>query len=290
MEGSSVAAIPGKYGGTMREHRTSPTERQARIIELFDHRSYYSTVELSNLLRVSAMTARRDLQELAQMGVLILVHGGARLNQSAVLEGDNAVRSAEQRPEKVAIGAHAAAMIQSGEAIGIDAGTTALEVARHLTRHPGLTVATHSLSAMVELARHANVTVVSLGGTLHHSSLLFSGPDVVAALSRLHFSTIVVGMSGIDFTLGMSCGDLSEAETKRAMIRAADRVIIVADSTKIGKRFLARVGLLEAGQILVTDDGVHDAALRHFRQIGVEVHIVHAAPSGVKLVGALEGG
>ncbi len=282
--------MPGSQSATKQDHRTSPVERQARIVENFESRHYCSTVELSRLLRVSAMTVRRDLRELAEMGVLTLVHGGARLNQSAILEPGVSARSSEHRPEKEAIGAYAAGMIQPGEALCVDAGSTALEVARHLKQLSGLTVVTHSLSVMVELSRHSNVTVVSLGGTLHHSSLLFSGPDVVTALSRLHFSTIVVGMSGIDFTLGMTCGDLSEAETKRAMIRAAERVIIVADHTKIGKRFLAKVGPLEAGQILVTDDRVHDAALRHLGHIGVEVHTVRATPSGINLVAALEGG
>jgi DeoR family transcriptional regulator of aga operon len=279
-------AVPSRRGGTMGEHRTSPIERQARIIELFDRRSYYGTVELSNLLRVSAMTVRRDLQELAQMGVLVLVHGGARLNQLAVLESDITARSAERRPEKEAIGAYAAAMIQPGEAIGVDAGSTALEVARHLRHQEGLTVVTHSLTVMVELARHSSVTLVSLGGTLHRAPLLFSGPDVVEALSALHFSTLILGISGISFETGMSSGDLSDAETKRAMIRAADRVIIVADHSKIGKRYLAKVGPLQSGHILVTDDGVDHAHVKRLRELGVEVHMVAVRQRPVDLVAA----
>jgi DeoR/GlpR family transcriptional regulator of sugar metabolism len=272
------------------DRRTSPTERQARIVECFERRPYYSTVELSTILHVSAMTVRRDLQELAQMGVLILVHGGARLDQSAVLERDLTARSSEHRPEKEAIGAYAAAMIQPGEAIGVDAGSTALEVARHLKYGSGLTVVTHSLAVMVELARHSEITVLSLGGTLHRTPLLFSGPEVVAALSTLHLSSLILGMSGIDFNLGMTSGDLSDAETKRAMIRAAERVIIVADHTKIGRRFLAKVGPLQSGHILITDDGVSDSAVERLRRIGVEVHTVPVDSLPIELAAALERG
>lgn len=262
----------------------SPTERQARIVELFERRPYYSTIELGEVLRTSRMTVRRDLQALAEIGVLTLVHGGARLNPSTPLERDLMVRSTEHRPEKEAIGGYAAALIGRGEALGVDAGSTPLEVVRHLQHPAGLTVVTHALSVMVELAKQPDITLISLGGTLHHAPLLFAGPSVVAMLSTLHLSTLILGMSGIDFEQGMTCGDLSDAETKRAMIRAADRVIIVADHSKIGAKFLAKVSPLQAGHILVTDDGIREDDCARLRDLGVDVHMVEVKTRPLSLV------
>lgn len=269
---------------------SSPTERQARIIELFERHSYYSSLELSRLLHASRMTIRRDLQVLAQMGVLSLVHGGARLDPATPLEGDLLARSAEHRPEKRVIGAYAAALIAPGEALGVDAGSTPLEVVRHLEIRRGLTVVTHSLPAIMELARNPDVTVISLGGILHHAPLSFSGPAVLSSLATLHLSTLILGTSGIDFNEGLTCGNINDAETKRAMIRAADRVIIVADHSKIGRTFLAKVAPLCAGYILVTDAGVHDADCERLRQIGVDVHAVGIEAHPLQLLAVGEGG
>ncbi|SRR5579883_401913 len=260
------------------------TERQARLIELFERRAYYSTVELCALLHTSRMSVRRDLQTLARMGVVRLVHGGAQLNPTTPLERDVMGRSAEHQREKRAIGAYAAALIRPGEAIGVDAGSTALEVVRHLRPLHGLTVVTHSLPVIVELVKQPDVTVIALGGTLHRSPLSFSAPSAEAVLSTLHLSTLILGTSGIDFVQGMSCGNLSDAETKRALIRAAERVIIVADHSKIGRKFLAKVAPLRAGQILVTDAGIAEQDRERLCALGVEVHIAGTEASDLIVV------
>ncbi len=284
-----VAARSGPRGARSRGRRTSPTARQARIVAFFQRRPYFSTLELSRMLHVSTMTVRRDLQELARIGALVAVHGGARLDRPAAREPDLSVRAAENRLEKEAIGAYAAAMIEPGEAICVDAGSTALEVARRLKPSGGLSVVTNSLPVMVELSRHNDITLVALGGTLLGSPLAFSGPAVVAALSALHFSTLILEASGIDFSLGMTSTDLTDAEIKRVMIRAAERVIVVADHTKIGRKLLAKVGPLEAGHILVTDDGIEDEHLQHLRRLGMEVHTAAVDTHPATLIASSEG-
>lgn len=251
----------------------SPTERQARMIELFERRPYYSTAELSALLHTSRMSVRRALQALAELGVVSLVHGGARLNPAPPLERNLSGRSSEQQHEKEAIGAYAAALIKPGEAVGIDGGSTALEVARHLEPSRDLTVVTHSLPVVVEMVTKTDIAVIVLGGMLHRAPLLFSGSMTVASLAALHLSTLILGTSGIDFDQGMTCGDLSDAETKRALMRAADRVIVVADHNKIGRRLVAKVAPLQAGYILVTDAGISEADRRQLGALGVDVHI-----------------
>ncbi len=255
----------------------TPNERRARIIDLFERRPYYSTLELSTLLHTSRMSVRRDLQGLAGEGVVSLVHGGAQLNVSSTIERDMLGRSQENRLEKEAIGSFAAGMIGSGEEIGVDGGSTTLEVVRHIEPGCGLTVATHSLPVMMELAGRKDITLFALGGTLHHGHLVFTGPTVIAMLATVHLSTLILGTSGIDAEGGLSCGEIADAETKRALIHAADRVIVVADHSKIGRRRLAIVASLKPGYVLVTDSGVRDADRERLSRLGVDVRVVACA-------------
>ena len=180
---------------------------------------------------ISEDTIRRDLRELAAEGRLQRVHGGA-LPASAAL-GDLAVREQVSTADKAALGRYGASLVQAGQVVILDGGTTALQVARHL--RPGLraTIVTHSLTVAVELARHAQVEVRMLGGRLFRHSMVNVGADVIAAAARLRADLFFLGVTGVHPDAGLSTGDAEEAAVKRALMERAAETVVLASPEKL---------------------------------------------------------
>jgi len=180
---------------------------------------------------ISEDTIRRDLRELAAEGRLQRVHGGA-LPASAAL-GDLAVREQVSTADKAALGRYGASLVQAGQVVILDGGTTALQVARHL--RPGLraTIVTHSPTVAVELARHAQVEVRMLGGRLFRHSMVNVGADVIAAAARLRADLFFLGVTGVHPDAGLSTGDAEEAAVKRALMERAAETVVLASPEKL---------------------------------------------------------
>ena len=180
---------------------------------------------------ISEDTIRRDLRELAAEGRLQRVHGGA-LPASAAL-GDLAVREQVSTADKAALGRYGASLVQAGQVVILDGGTTALQVARHL--RPGLraTIVTHSPTVAVELARHAQVEVRMLGGRLFRHSMVNVGADVIAAAARLRADLFFLGVTGVHPDAGLSTGDAEEAAVKRALMERAAETVVLASAEKL---------------------------------------------------------
>ena len=186
---------------------------------------------LAHELGTSEDTIRRDLRELAAEGLLQRVHGGA-LPASAAM-GDLAVREQVSTADKVALGRFGASLVEPGQVVILDGGTTALQVARHLA--PGLraTVVTHSPTVAVELARHAHVDIRMLGGRLFRHSMVNVGADVIAAASRLRADLFFLGVTGVHPDAGLSTGDAEEAAVKRALHGRAAETVVLASPEKL---------------------------------------------------------
>jgi len=140
--------------------------------------------------------------------------------------------------------------------IGLDAGTTGLAVARALRPRERLTVVTHSLAAIVELSTRPHVEVMALGGLLHMHTCAFAGATVTAMLRELCLQTLFLSATGFTVEGGMTCSSLYETDTKRALIEAARRVILVADHTKLGHVSMMNVASLDVVHEVVTDAGL----------------------------------
>lgn len=242
-------------------------ERQSYIAERVRDRGAVRVSDLTRELRVSDMTVRRDLDQLARQGVVDKVHGGATLpGRSSTDEPGFEAKSAYERAEKDAIARLAATLVRPGFAVGLSAGTTTWTLAHRLLDIPNITVVTNSVQvATVFYARpRPDLTVVLTGGVRTPSDALV-GPVAVAALGSLNLDIVFLGVHGMDEPTGFTSPNLLEAETTRALARSGRRVAVVADHTKWGVVGISTIATFEDADVVVTDDGLHEDALRFLR-------------------------
>lgn len=230
-------------------------QRQAKILERVREDGAVRVADLVRELGVSDMTVRRDLEILDDRGLLEKVHGGATaVEGSALFEPTFAAKSTLQQAEKDAIAAAAAALVEPGMAIAVSAGTTTYALAQRLADIPRITVVTNSIR-VTDVLHHtgrADQTIILTGGVRTPSEALV-GPFAVAALRTVHVDLVFVGVHGMDPHSGFTCPNLLEAETDRALIESARRLVVVADHTKWGVIGISSIARLDQADVLVTD-------------------------------------
>jgi DeoR/GlpR family transcriptional regulator of sugar metabolism len=233
-------------------------QRRAQILAELDRRGSVRVSELVDILGVSDMTIRRDLDVLQEMGELHKVHGGAtrRLDRSTEEPGFLAKSSLEQG-KKEAIAARAARLVEPGAAVAISAGTTTHALARHLTSVPDLTVVTNSLPVAdtFHASARTDATVLLTGGLRTPSDALV-GPIAISSLRSLHADVVFMGVHGMDPQTGFTTPNLMEWETNQALVACGRSLVVVADSTKWGVVGLSSFAELGDADVLVTDTGL----------------------------------
>ncbi len=260
----------------MKKSRQTASDRHAQLIELLKRRGYCSVVEMSQLLNVSQMTIRRDLHILHEKQIVEVTYGGARFIASKQSEPDFDIRTHEHLAEKQAIGKLAAKLfIEERDVIGIDSGSTTLEIVRNLPNIP-LTIVTHSLAAANVVAQNRRYSLIMLGGVLQHEANCLCGPQAIAALHTLYINKLFLSTSGLLPSDGLSCNNLPDAEVKQALISSARQTILCMDSSKVGRAFLARFATLNAIDILITDNGISNESREAIEQQQVQILTVSA--------------
>jgi DeoR/GlpR family transcriptional regulator of sugar metabolism len=237
-------------------------QRQARIVDEVRRHGGVRVSDLTNLLDVSDMTVRRDLERLDRQGLLQKVHGGAVLASNSAEEPGFEAKSVRERREKDALAGAAAALVRPGQALGISAGTTTRALATALSAVPDITVVTNSVrvaEAFGPAAASCGQTVVLTGGVRTPSDALV-GPLADATIRSLHVDVLFLGVHGMDPTAGFTTPNLAEAETNRAFLAHAQQVVVVADHTKWRTVGLCSFGPLSEADVLVTDDGIDEEA------------------------------
>ena len=242
----------------MKKSRQNASDRHAQLIGLLKKRGYCSVVEMSQLLNVSPMTIRRDLHMLHEKQIAEVTHGGARFSASKRIEPDFDIRTHEHLAEKQAIGKLAVErFIEEGDVVGIDSGSTTLEIVRNLPNIP-LTIVTHSLAAANVVAQNRQYSLIMLGGVLQHEANCLCGPQAIAALHTLYINKLFLSASGLLPSDGLSCNNLPDAEVKQALISSSRQTILCMDSSKVGRAYLARFATLNDIDTLITDNGISD--------------------------------
>ena len=237
-------------------------QRQARIVDEVRRHGGVRVSDLTSLLDVSDMTVRRDLEELDRRGLLQKVHGGAVLASNSAEEPGFEAKSVRERREKDALAEVAAGLVRPGQALAVSAGTTTRALATALSAVPGITVVTNSVrvaEAFEPTAGPGSQTVVLTGGVRTPSDALV-GPLADAAIRSLYVDVLFLGVHGMDPVAGFTTPNLAEAETNRAFLAHAQKVIVVADHTKWRTVGLCSFGPLSAADVLVTDDGIDQEA------------------------------
>ncbi|MCX6015352.1 MAG: DeoR/GlpR family DNA-binding transcription regulator [Chloroflexales bacterium] len=234
-----------------------------------EHRQV-STSLLCMTFDISEATARRDLDQLAALGSVMRIHGGAVAVSAAPPEPPVLQRSLRQQHEKQRIAQAAANLIDAGDTVFISSGTTALAVAQIIRNRSDITVVTNSLPVLNCLA-DSNLDVIALGGMFRQSESSFIGHLAVQSLAELRMTKIIFGIRGIDVMQGLTNDYLPETMTDRAILSAGKHVIIVADHTKLGRSAPAFVAPLSAIDTLVTDSNADSTLCHAIATIGVRV-------------------
>lgn len=245
-------------------------ERQRRLLQHLRQHGSGNVLELASTLGVSASTVRRDLNEMNERGLLTRVHGGASVLDTDV-EPVLSSRTAEHSEQKRRIGAAAAARVPDGATVLITGGTTTEAMLPFLGERDGLTVLTNGLNIAYQLSRYPNVSVVVLGGVLRHDEMSLLGPIAEQVLGEFHVDIAFSSAFGIHADDGMSASDVNEAGTDRRMLASANSLVLLADSSKFGRRGPVRVASVEQISCLVTDDAAPKDDLDRLRRHGVEV-------------------
>lgn len=235
---------------------THNNDRRGRLLDLIRVRGFAALDELVRELGVSESTVRRDLDALEQQGAAKRTHGGVLYAGGMPRLAEFDERQPAHWAAKRAIAATAAEIIADGETVLLDGGTTTYEVARLLVGRP-LQVVTNSLPVANLFASESRSDLVLLGGYVSPRTGVCLGPYANELLGRLHVTTTVLSAAGIAEE-GLFNAHLLLAETEQAMLRAAGRVIVVADSSKFGRKSLTLVAALSEIDVVVSDDGLGD--------------------------------
>lgn len=229
-------------------------ERRVKIVQLIHDGRPVKVTELSELFGVSESTVRRDLQELDSAGHLQRTHGGAVSPQMGLepsfLDKEVCFLSEKQQMAKVA-----AMMIHDGDVVLLDAGTTMMAIARAL-RGKRITVATNSMDVAEVFGSESQIEVLLLGGSWRKTIRSLVGPITEQILRGLCFDKVFLAANGIDSDAGVTTQNLVEAQTKRAMLGAGKVSVLVADHSKLGQKYFAKICSLPEISCMITDSGI----------------------------------
>ncbi|HEX3603919.1 MAG TPA: DeoR/GlpR family DNA-binding transcription regulator [Steroidobacteraceae bacterium] len=245
------------------------TQRKKLLLSRLARDGQLIAKDLAREFDTSEDTIRRDLRELAQAGKLQRVHGGALPASAAVV--DLHARESVSPQEKIALGRCGAAMIERGQVVILDGGTTALQVARHLDPALSATIVTHSPTVAVQLAAHPLIEIIVLGGRLFRHSMVGVGASVIDAASRLRADLYFMGVTGVHPEAGLSTGDAEEAAVKRALHERAAETVVLASSEKLMAASAFVVAALEEVSLLVVPPKTSVRSLQALKKGGVKI-------------------
>ena len=256
-------------------------ERKMKILEFIEEHRKATVVELCQQFRVSSATIRNDLRDLQTGGMLIRTHGGAMVKTKTGLESDMSLRKVQNLEEKRRIAEAALALVEDGDTIVLDTGTTTYELARLLGEKRDLTVVTNDLPIAMLLEEFDSVRVVVVGGLVRRKfhctvSSHFSGMN---ALSDLTVDKAFMAANGFSLEKGASTPDMSHSQTKKLMISIAARVILLFDSSKMGRNSFAIFAPPDRIDAIVTDS-LRDEERRGLEENGIEAIVAPPGAAG----------
>jgi len=263
-------------GGLETGGRGLAKEQRRRVIRsLVESNAQGNVTELARRFGVSEVTIRSDLSALADIGALVRVHGGA-LPPGDSEELPITVKQTLYHAEKVRIAAAAASLIQDGETVILDSGTTTAEIARQIRglKLRSLNVITNALNIAVVLANAHHVNLIIPGGVLRRKSWSLAGPQAEQALRDLQADRLFLGVDSLDPEIGLMTPHVLEAKLNSLMIRIARQTVAVTDSSKLLRRNLSVIAPVEQVHLLITDSAAAPDAVSAIRARGVEVRLV----------------
>ncbi len=251
----------------------STVGRRLVIIKELNLKGKVNVSDLSKKFEVSEVTIRNDLAQLEKKNILIRARGGALKVDSVGIDYHISEKDKINIKAKQLIGSKAVEFINKGDTIMIDSGTTAIELVRNLDQKVELTVITNALNIANQLSKNNNISVIIPGGFLRNKSFSLVGTPAEKSLRNYYCDKLFLGVDGLDIDYGLSTPNIEEAHFNSTMIEMSNQTIVLADSSKIGKRSLAYICSLSQIDTLITDNGITGEQKNSLENLGIEVVI-----------------
>jgi DeoR/GlpR family transcriptional regulator of sugar metabolism len=269
LESTTVSsAVETPLDGMMAE------ERRTQILQIVRRAGRVRVNGLASQFNTSAVTIRSDLNELHQRGLVLRSHGGAVLPDTILRESPVHERLKTHSDEKRRIGAMAASLINNGETIILDSGTTTLEIARQIKKKQGLNIITNGVNIAAELLDARDAQVFIVGGTVRGESASISGRFTEEMFEQFAADKLFLSGAGCDLDFGISGANLEETMVNRAMIRIAREIILVADASKFSKRSMSRIALFSEIDTVISNTSLGEEIQESLRALGCNLILV----------------
>jgi DeoR/GlpR family transcriptional regulator of sugar metabolism len=245
-------------------------QRRTKILELLQEEGSARVSSLSKLFGVSEPTIRQDLVRLEADGYITREHGGAYLKTIPEQVRSLTLHHTENMDKKVRIGKKAASLIDDGDFIILDSGTTVTEIAKNLENKKELKIITNSLNIALLLGAHYDFEVMVTGGEFKAPTLSLTGNKAADFFEQIYVNKLFLATGGVSVETGLTYPGFHDLDVKKAMIESASEVYLVADSTKIGKTSFAALGPVELIKFLITDGDVDPKIKQGLERRGIE--------------------
>jgi DeoR family transcriptional regulator of aga operon len=247
--------------------------RRAKILEKLEEEGHVTTHSLSHNFMVSEVTIRNDLLLFEKKGLLHRTRGGALRDQRVNIDHDLRQKSRKHLIEKQKIAKKARELINDGDTIILDSGTTTQEIAKRFADVSDLTVITNGLNVAAEIARNKNIRLIMPGGILRENSLSQVGSLAENSIRQFNCDKLFLGVDGIDTSYGISTPNFEEAHLNSVMIEIAQELIVVTDSSKFLKKCFAFIAPVSRISTLVTDKNIPESEYSQLQKLGVRIII-----------------
>lgn len=252
------------------------SKRREQIVRQLKDQGSVQVLDLVARFDVSGVTIRKDLTFLENEGIAKRSYGGAILNDNGLFDSEVNLDKKETlfAKEKRLIGKAGAELVEDGDSVILDSGSTTMRIAGFMGKKQDLTVITNGLNIANELARFEQINTMLLGGTLRHKNMSFFGNDAQDILADLHVDKVFLGVDGFHMQRGITTHFEPEAILNRLMCKAANEIIVVTDSSKFGHRCLHKILEPKLISAIVTDSGIPDEYREGLNALGIKVNIV----------------
>lgn len=250
-----------------------PNQRREKILEMIREDGHAKVLQLSQIFKVSEVTIRQDLEKLEADGYVAREHGGAFLKDIGLNVKKIALQNQEHLAQKAAIAKKSLEMIDDGDTIILDSGSTTTEIAKLIGGYKNLTVITNSLNIALILGADPEINLVLTGGEFKAPTLSLTGQKAADFFNDLHVDKLFLATAGITLKSGLTYPSISDIVVKRSMIESANLTYVVADSSKIGKSSFASLGALSLIDYLIIDSDIKPDDIEMFKRHDVKMII-----------------
>lgn len=248
-------------------------ERKMKILEFIKDNDKVSVLKLCDYFNVSGSTIRNDLRELESSNLLKRTHGGAMTKSKTGFELDSQHKEGQNQTEKERIAETALDLIEDGDTIILDTGTTTLELAKRLSSKRNLTVMINDIQIARCLEEIEDINIIFIGGAIRKKFHCTVGTLGTKMISGLAVDKAFMATNGISLKKGATTPDVNQAETKKAMITISNKIIVLCDNSKIGRSSFAQFADIKQVDIIITDDGIDNKLRQGFELYGIEVMV-----------------